>query len=654
MPHATRSSTLQPTASASGRRKPVGRGLRWGVLAVGATAALIAVPAPRARACGGFFCNQSQDPSNLPVAQTAENVLFAMKRTPSGQFQLEAHVQIFYTGPADKFSWIVPVDSQPEVAVGNNALFNALLSRTRPQFALDWSVEGTCRALPMNGAGNTFPAGGLPTPGPSTSVADAGAGPPGVDIAFRGEVGPYGAAVIKSTDPQDAKPVIDWLNSNQYFVTSEGARLIADYVRQEKYFVAIKLLPQKGINEILPLVMRFVGPGPCIPLKLTAIAALKDLKINLWVLADQRVVPDNVYEMEINPARIDWLAGGANYDDLVKRAADEAGGNAFITEYAGPTTMFKEQLYRPGAYNLTSIRMAPTPPDALDQIGQQGFARDTSLLEVLRRHIPMPDGLKAMGLDERTFYNQLRSIWMQYQGMFAPFDAGMLADDLDKTLIAPLRNDQLLLDSYPRLTRLSTFISPEEMTIDPTFTMNSSLPDVPLVRRAKAVRVCGQEQYDICNAPVRLELPDGQSVWMTPQKQDAPCYYGPPGYERGTLDALPALWRGWSRSSAGEGIATLDNEAKIRAAVMARNLTLAAAAGAAPVGITPNGGTGGRGAGTGGAAGAGGVGGAGATPIRTASGGCSCAVSSGGPSAAALLPLLLGCLRLAARRRRRN
>ena len=39
---------------------------------------------------------------------------------------------------------------------------------------------------------------------------------------------------------------------------------------------------------------------------------------------------------------------------------------------------------------------------------------------------------------------------------------------------------QKLLDSHPRLTRLSTFISPEEMTIDPTFTMNSSLPDVPV------------------------------------------------------------------------------------------------------------------------------------------------------------------------------
>jgi hypothetical protein len=297
-------------------RKPSLRRVRVFVIAAGAMAAGLAVPAHHAEACGGFFCNQSSDPNNLPVAQTAENVLFAMDRTANGDFQLEAHVQIFYSGPADKFSWIVPVDNQPVISVGSNAIFTSLLGLTQPRFGLKWSTEGTCRPIPQGVAnGDTgYAPGSSASSGPGVP---GGSATPGVDIAFRGDVGPYGAAVIKSTDPQDSKPVIDWLNENQYFVTSEGARLIADYVRQEKYFVAIKLLPQRGVKEILPLVMRFSGPGPCIPLKLTAIAALKDLKINLWVLADQRVVPDNVYEMEINPARITWFDGGSNYDELV-------------------------------------------------------------------------------------------------------------------------------------------------------------------------------------------------------------------------------------------------------------------------------------------------------------------------------------------------
>src|SRR4051794_38499205 len=80
-----------------------------------------------AQACGGFFCGQPNNPFDPPpVAQTAENVLFAMEQTASGQMHLEAHVQIFYTGPADVFSWIVPVDSAPELDVGSNRLFQAL------------------------------------------------------------------------------------------------------------------------------------------------------------------------------------------------------------------------------------------------------------------------------------------------------------------------------------------------------------------------------------------------------------------------------------------------------------------------------------------------------------------------------------------------
>ena len=639
------------------------RPLRLCLLAAAVTT-IPTLPLHPAQACGGFFCNQAQDPNNLPVAQTAENVLFAMDRAPDGKFLLEAHVQIFYAGPADKFSWVVPVDNQPTVSVGSNGVFAALLQSTRPRFSLSYQDVGTCRQ-PM------FPPPQPGAPGgtvydAAAPAADAGAG---VNIAFRGDVGPYDAAVIKSTDPQDSKPLIDWLNANQYFVTDEGKRLIADYVRQEKYFVAIKLLPQKGVTEIVPLVMRFAGPGPCIPLKLTAIAALKDLKINLWVLADQRVVPDNVYEMEINPARINWFDGGSNYDDLVKAAANEAGGNAFITEFAGPTTAFKGQVYQPSRYDLPAIRAAKTPPEALDRIGQQPFPRDATLLEILRRQIPLPTVLKNMGVAERDFYNQLASYWQQYQKDFMPFDPLALAAELDMKFIQPLRQTQQLLDGHPRLTRLSTFISPEEMTIDPTFTMNSSLPDVPVERHATGFRYCGNQEYDACTAPLKLQLPDGQAIWLMPEHRDYPCYGGNSNYQRKELDGMPALFRGWVRSSAGEGLAMLDNDKVIREAIAVHN---AALTGSLPDGAVPTApdaavgpdaaaGTGGAGGGTGSDAAAGGKGGskgsdaaAGGTGSAASGSGCSCALGNAGAAPPLLAPLLAGLGLLATRRRRRR
>jgi MYXO-CTERM domain-containing protein len=636
---------------------PARRRLRLALLAAAVTTSA-AVPLRRAEACGGFFCNQPQDPNNLPVAQTAENVLFAMDRTADGKFALEAHVQIFYTGPADKFSWVVPVDNQPTVAVGSNGVFAALLAATRPRFTVGFQDVGTCRPPmfpppqpPMSSAGGSVDAAG---------AADSGTG--GVNIAFRGDVGPYDAAVIKSTDPQDSKPLIDWLITNQYFVTDEAKRLIADYVRQEKFFVAIKLLPQKGVTEIVPLVMRFAGPGHCIPLKLTAIAALKDLKINLWVLADQRVVPDNVYEMEINPARINWFDGGSNYDDLVKAAANEAGGNAFITEFAGPTTQFKDQIYQPNRYNVAAIQAAKTPPEALDRIGQQPFPRDATLLEILRRQIPEPAVLKNMGVMERDFYNGLATYWQMYQKDFSPFDPLALAAELDMKFIQPSRQTQELLDGHKRLTRLSTFISPEEMTIDPTFTMNSSLPDVPVERKAIGFRYCGNMEYDACTAPLRLRLPDGQDVWLKPEQRDYPCY-GIGSYQRKELDSMPALYRGWVRSSAGEGMAKLDNDKLIRDAVAVHNAALAASlpdAGiptAPDAGVDAASGAGGAGGGvpTGGNKGSGGAtsGAAGGQGGDQDGSGCSCSVGDAAAAPPLLLPLLAGLGLLVARRRRR-
>jgi hypothetical protein len=625
------------------------------VAAAALTMLAATLAAPSARACGGFFCNQPQNPFDLPVAQTAENVLFAMERTATGPFALEAHVQIFYTGPADRFSWVVPVDSQPTLGVGSNSVFSVLQQATQPRFALDWQDVGTCKPSPdppppQPTAGGGFDAG--------ASAGDSG--PRGVDVAFRGDVGPYDAAVIKSQSTTDPKPLLEWLATNMYFVTDAGARLIEDYVRQDKYFVAIKLLSDRSVGEIQPLIMRFLGPSPCVPLKLTSIASIRDLRVNLWVLGDNRVVPDNFYELELNQARIDWFKNGANYEQLLKEAADQAGGQAFITEYAGPTGMLRDLLYRAGQYNLPVIAAAQDPPTALDLIGGQSFPRDNTLLTILRVHIPMPDSLRTMGITERDFYNQLRLYWTTKQAEFKPFSAMALAADLDAKMLKPLRETQALFDKHKKLTRLATFISPEEMTVDPTFVMNPSLPDLPALRTATAQRMCGNMEYNRCEAPVRIVLTSGEEVWFRP-KQQASCWGVAFDYERMGLDELPALYKGHARTSDGEGAARYDNTQMIRSALVTRNALVAQGAPLPDGGLTggvdagtadgPTG-TGGTG-GTSGRGGTGGTGGSVATPPK--SDGCSCQLGAGGvPSGAAhlLAPLALGLVLIARRRRR--
>ena len=77
----------------------------------------------------------------------------------------------------------------------------------------------------------------------------------------------------------------------------------------------------------------------------TAIAAISNLRVNVWVLAPTRTVPQNYYEITLDLAKLDWMTGGATYGQLLSQAADEAGGNAFITEYAGTARIMDNVIW---------------------------------------------------------------------------------------------------------------------------------------------------------------------------------------------------------------------------------------------------------------------------------------------------------------------
>ena len=172
-------------------------------------------------------------------------------------------------------------------------------------------------------------------------------------VSFQGAVGPFDAAVIKSDDSTELKK---WLTDNGYVISDAAAGLIDVYVRENKYFVALKLLNGVGVRSIQPIVLTFRGTEACVPLRLTAIAANPDMPVLVWVLSDKRVAPRGYYEIKIDEARIDWLRSGSNYfgpQGLVSLAANEAGGNAFVTEYAGVST------HRPHA----GLQQRPDQPD---------------------------------------------------------------------------------------------------------------------------------------------------------------------------------------------------------------------------------------------------------------------------------------------------
>jgi MYXO-CTERM domain-containing protein len=157
---------------------------------------------------------------------------------------------------------------------------------------------------------------------------------------------------------------------------------------------------------------------------------------------------------------------------------------------------------------------------------------------------------------------------------FPPLDAPALAGDLDKEIVQPLTKADALFHRYPKLTRLATFISPEEMNVDPIFAENPTLPDVPLERHADGYRACGARAYARCEAPVRLELPGGQKLWFKAPEGGGWC--GPPtsGYDRAAVDQTPALAIAWQRDLSSEGVIRLDNSRKIATGIGEQNETV--------------------------------------------------------------------------------
>ncbi len=266
-----------------------------------------------ASACGGFFCQ------NSPVDQVGERIVFSTNADGT----ITSLIEIQYFGEADDFSWILPI---PE-AIGADALavpdggqdvFTELHQLTDVQFIApepsdcvreDQEVMATADA----------------------AEADDG----GVEIFGSGEVGPFGFDIIGAEDPN---ALVTWLLDNDYRVTPDMEPLINTYVDDQFAFVAMRLLDGENSDSIEPIEITYPGDKPMIPIKLTAVAAQPNMPIWVWFFAEARTVPTNYDEMTIATEEIGFNSfGGNDYTFLVQQRANALGGQAFITEYAGPS-----------------------------------------------------------------------------------------------------------------------------------------------------------------------------------------------------------------------------------------------------------------------------------------------------------------------------
>ncbi len=284
---------------------------RWAVvlLAIMMAAAVVLASTRPAWACGGFFC------TTTPVDQNAERIIF----TQNGDGTVSAYVQIEYTGSAPDFSWILPLPDAID-AEAVQVPEDAMAAFTELEVATDPVIMAPRRPSCV------------PPPPEFMRAAPAAA----VEVFASGEVGPYGFDVVGSEDP-DA--LVTWLRDNSYRVTAEMEPLIDLYVDEEFVFLAMKLRPDKGAQDVEPVKVTYPSERPMIPLRLTAVAANPDMAVMVWIYGQHQAVPVNYAKMTIANDELtfsDW--GSHDYRQLMGQKADEKDGKAFITEYAAPTS----------------------------------------------------------------------------------------------------------------------------------------------------------------------------------------------------------------------------------------------------------------------------------------------------------------------------
>ncbi|MCB9681646.1 MAG: DUF2330 domain-containing protein [Alphaproteobacteria bacterium] len=451
-----------------------------------------------ALACGGFFCNRD------PIDQSAEKIVFAIDDDGT----VDVHVQVTYTGPASSFAWVVPAPDVPELFVAPEELFNVLDNVTRPNIRLSQTYLGQCTWGWDSFEADTYAIDSDWFEDSADSDTDAGGSTPHVTLVASQQLGPYDTVTLAA---DDADALVAWLNAHDYLVPAAAGPRLAPYVAHGGYFVALRLQKDRATGDIAPFGMRYHGTKAVIPLTLTGLAATPDMRLVPYVLGSARAIPTNYLHVVPNDAAIDWFRYGGNWDDVVRRAADEAGGHAFATDSAGPTTALRGSLWRAHQFDTAALAAMTDLRDFMDELlFRQGFTSSNVLLGLLRQYVPVPAAVTARGVSDTSFYNCVRC-YPEWQTI--AFDPAAFAADLERLIVEPRHRAEALFSAHPWVTRLTSSMSPDEMDLDPMFELDPSAPAVSRDRTATLEIDCQQgERYD--DALRTLRLADGRDILL--------------------------------------------------------------------------------------------------------------------------------------------
>ena len=507
-------------------------------------------------ACGGFFCDAV---TLSPIYQAGERILFSRDDT-----RVTMHIEIVYAGDPTSFGWILPLAEVPTapdgsdlpldelVQISSQGLFDTLQNMTDPTFGRNITVSND-NACPEDMGAMAVP----------NSAAEFDSAPGGredgqgssVTVLQEAAVGPYDAQLIEA---DSGSKLFEWLNEQGYYQDPKSEPLLDEYVDKGFKFLGIKLQNGQDSGDIKPIALTMSEQAPCVPLKLTSIAATPEMPILVWVLGEGRAVPKNFIHAVVNDQAINY-PGAGNYIDVVTQAVDTVEGRAWVTEYAQPASAgFQGAFISDAARDFSQVQNAESVANVLNAMGDLGFPwQNADVEDVLRDVLTKPEGLTGYPFGDcywnggwgdlcdpeethvttdEEFYGAL-NYWIGQPEVSEHFnttvDLALLKDRLYTDVIQVMIGIQDLFDKEGvTLTRFFTTQDADEMTRDPIFSFN---PDLPMVSSDRTANL--ELWYDEeCEPWGIMQYPDGSQYTFNCDEID--CFLG--GFVGPVPDA-PAL-----------------------------------------------------------------------------------------------------------------
>jgi hypothetical protein len=317
-------------------------------LVISAAVALGAIvtflPIRDAEACGGCF-GPPPPPTESPTVVTDHRMILTISKDQSTLYD-----QIRYTGSPASFAWVLPIAGTVDVGLSANVVFQTLDSMT----------QQTIIAPPLNcppqPSGCNF---GARASADNAGGSSSGSGGSGVTVLKEEVVGPYETVQLKSDDPTALNT---WLDQNGFEIADDIKPVIAQYVTEKFNFLALKLVPGKGVQDMRPVRVTTTGAGAVLPLRMVAAGVGPTVGITLWVIGEGRYEPQNFPTFYIKTEELlwDWTQQKSNYIDLRAKKTAENAGRAWETETS--TIVYRqnvESVVSQGTWNGTSSGTFP-------------------------------------------------------------------------------------------------------------------------------------------------------------------------------------------------------------------------------------------------------------------------------------------------------